>query len=150
MFNISGLLPFSFTLTTHFFITFYLAFIFFVWIDVVFFFSIFIIHFETLLPSGSPFLILPLLIPIELISYFARLLSLSIRLFANMMAGHTLLVILIFFLYTNLILNWLLLIPIIVIHLIYFMECGVAVLQVYVFVVLSYLYLTDTISYPSH
>jgi len=48
-------------------------------------------HFlELFLPSGIPFVLIPLLVPIELISYSFRIVSLSVRLFANMLAGHTL------------------------------------------------------------
>jgi len=67
-----------------------------------------------------------------------------------MMSGHTLLVILGGFLWLGLSGNILILIPLIIIHLIFLMEIGVAFLQIYVFISLSILYLQDTISYDTH
>ena len=102
------------------------------------------------MPTGAPNLILFLLVPVEILSYVSRIFSLSIRLFANMMSGHTLLVILITFLYAGLSLNVFIALPFIVIHLIFFMEIGVALLQVYVFITLSSLYLNDVNNPHSH
>lgn len=102
------------------------------------------------LPSGTPIIILPLIVPIELLSYFSRILSLSIRLFANMMSGHTLMVILGGFIFLGLSGNLLILIPFSILHLIFLMEIGVAFLQVYVFLVLSTLYLQDIKSADAH
>ena len=109
-------------------------------------------HFFSLfLPSGAPMVIAPFLVIIELISYVARVFSLAIRLFANMMAGHTLLKILIGFSYliivdslTN---NWPLffvgLIPFFLVYIITFLEVAIALLQAYVFTVLLCLYIKD-------
>jgi len=89
-----GLIPFSFTATSHIVITFFLALVF----NLSFIFLGFSLHglkFLTLfVPSGVPNALKPLLVVIELISYLIRTFSLSLRLFANMMAGHTLLLIL--------------------------------------------------------
>ena len=91
LFNVFGLVPYFFTITSHVVVTFALSLIFFVGVNVLSirlhglkFFSLFV-------PSGAPALIRPFLVYIEMISYFARVFSLSIRLFANMTAGHTLL-----------------------------------------------------------
>jgi len=95
--NIMGLIPFSFTLTSSFIITFFLALTHFIGINILGL----VFHrwnlMNLFLPSGAPLLITPLLVLIEIVSYFARVFSLSIRLFANMMSGHALLKILIGF-----------------------------------------------------
>lgn len=92
--NLVGLTPFAFTLTSHIIITFTLALAFNIGFAFVglFFHKL---HFFTLFaPKGVPSLLLPLIIVIEVVSYLIRTFSLSLRLFANMMAGHTLLQIL--------------------------------------------------------
>lgn len=99
--NIFGLIPYSFTITSAFIITFSIALIILYVINIL---AIYINGFFRFigffLPSGTPLMIALLLVFIEIISYIARLFSLSIRLFANMMAGHTLLKILIGFSFT--------------------------------------------------
>jgi ATP synthase subunit 6 len=99
--NLIGIIPFTFTITSSFALTFFYSLIVFILINITGIFrSGFLNFFVIFLPSGTPLNITFLLILIELISYFARLFSLSIRLFANMMAGHTLLKILIGFSFT--------------------------------------------------
>jgi ATP synthase subunit 6 len=96
--NFFGLFPFYYTLTSSFLITFSIAFILFNIINIIVIYRIGFFQITNLfLPAGTPIQIGFLLVFIEFVSYFARLLSLSIRLFANMMAGHTLLKILIGF-----------------------------------------------------
>jgi len=96
--NIIGLVPFSFTITSSFIITFSFPFIYFIVINIFAIYNKgFYSFFSMFFPAGSPVQIAPLLVLIELVSYIARVSSLSIRLFANMMAGHTLLKILIGF-----------------------------------------------------
>jgi F-type H+-transporting ATPase subunit a len=89
--NLIGLLPFAFTFTSHIVVTFALAAIVFVLITVV----ALMIHgthfFSYFFPEGAPKALAPLIIPIELISYLSRPVSLSVRLFANMVAGHVML-----------------------------------------------------------
>lgn len=89
--NMLGMLPYSFTFTSHIAVTFALAAVVFTLTTVVaimlhgtHFFSYFV-------PQGAPKVLLPLIVPIEIISYLSRLVSLSVRLFANMMAGHVML-----------------------------------------------------------
>jgi len=89
--NLIGLVPYSFTLTSHLIVTFALAIAIFLGINIICvrihgleFFSLFF-------PSGTSLILGLLLVPIEIISYVFRPISLGIRLFANMMAGHTLL-----------------------------------------------------------
>jgi F-type H+-transporting ATPase subunit a len=86
--NLIGLFPYSFTYTSHIAVTFALALTVFVlttavaiWIHGFHFFSYFV-------PEGAPKLLIPLLVLIEVVSYLSRLISLPVRLFANMMAGH--------------------------------------------------------------
>ena len=85
------MIPYSFTITSHIFITFSLALTLFIGINIIAL-KIHRLHFfGFFLPSGIHFALAPLLVPIELVSYIARVFSLAIRLFANMMSGHTLL-----------------------------------------------------------
>jgi F-type H+-transporting ATPase subunit a len=91
MANLVGLMPYGFTITSHLFTTFFFSFSIFVFListglllQGTKFFLLFV-------PTGVPPALLPFLIVIEVISYFARALSLAVRLFANMMAGHSLL-----------------------------------------------------------
>ncbi len=86
--NLLGLLPFSFTYTSHIAVTFSLALVVIVLTTVVAL-RIHGLHFFTyFFPDGAPKLLAPLIIPVEVISYLSRPVSLSIRLFANMVAGH--------------------------------------------------------------
>ena len=92
--NFLGMIPYSFTVTSHLIVTFSMALAIFIGINILgilkngrHFLSLFF-------PPGAPLALAPLLVFIELISYVFRVLSLSIRLFANLMSGHTLLKIL--------------------------------------------------------
>jgi F-type H+-transporting ATPase subunit a len=89
--NLLGMLPFAFTFTSHIAVTFALAAVVFIVVTVV----ALVIHgmhfFSYFFPEGAPKLLAPLIIPIELISYLSRPVSLSVRLFANMVAGHVML-----------------------------------------------------------
>ncbi|MCA3378014.1 MAG: F0F1 ATP synthase subunit A [Roseomonas sp.] len=89
--NLLGMLPYAFTFTSHIAVTFALAMIVFVLITVVAI-SIHGMHFFSyFFPEGAPKVLAPLIIPIEVISYLSRPVSLSVRLFANMVAGHVML-----------------------------------------------------------
>jgi len=89
--NMLGMIPYSFTFTSHIIVTFSLA------VLVLFFVTIigFARHgwrfFRLFCPENTPIFIIPLLVPIEIMSYLTRTVSLSIRLFANMIAGHAML-----------------------------------------------------------
>jgi F-type H+-transporting ATPase subunit a len=87
--NLVGLIPYVFTFTSHIIATFTVAMLVFAFITIL---GI-VLHgarfFGLFAPSGVPKYLLPLLIPVEIISYLTRPISLSVRLFANMMAGHT-------------------------------------------------------------
>jgi len=92
--NLLGMIPYSFTVTSHIVITLAFSMLTFIGINIIGF-RIHGFHlFSLFLPSGAPLVLAPLLIPIELVSYSFRLISLALRLFANMMSGHCLLKIL--------------------------------------------------------
>lgn len=148
--NLLGLIPFTFTTTSH--ISFTLTFSLLTFFTATYlslnkhgveFFSLF-------LPANTPIVIVPFLIIIEIISYFARLFSLAIRLFANMMSGHTLLHILAKF--GGIMLGfgggWILggFIPVCIVFIIFFLEASIAILQSYVFSILFCIYLGDGIN----
>jgi F-type H+-transporting ATPase subunit a len=141
--NLLGLLPYSFTFTSHIAITFTLAMIVFIGVTLIgiarhglHFFSLFV-------PSGVPAFIYPILVPIEVISYLSRPVSLSIRLFANMTAGHTMMKVFAgFIIPLGFIGGWA---PFAVDVALTGFEFLVAFLQAYVFAVLTCLYLNDSI-----
>jgi ATP synthase subunit 6 len=147
--NILGMIPYSFTITSHIVVTFALSLAFFTGINVVAFRTHGLHFFSLFLPAGAPLVMAPFLVPIELLSYFIRVLSLAIRLFANMMAGHCLLKILAGFGWTMLTMGGLMsiasLAPFIVVFAITGLEIAIALLQAYVFAILICLYLKDAI-----
>jgi len=87
--NMLGMLPYSFTVTSHLIVTFALAAVVFILVTLVGFIYHGVGFLELFVPSGVPAVMLPLLVVIELISYLTRPVSLSVRLFGIMMAGHT-------------------------------------------------------------
>lgn len=148
-FNLIGIIPYAFTVTSHIIVTFTLSFALFFGINLRFLLDVKIKFFNLFLPDGAPIIIIPFLVIIEIISYFTRMFSLSIRLFANIMAGHTLLKILINFSFIIFlkIPTWLLslvgLFPFLLVVIIVFLEVAIAFLQAYVFTVLLCLYIKD-------
>lgn len=146
--NIFGLIPYTFTLTSSFIVTFFLAATHFIGINIIGFYKLKWNFFNLFLPSGVPLFIAPFLVMIELISYVAKVFSLSIRLFANMMSGHALLKILIGFSWTMLsvtggVFYGIAIFPWLIVTLIMFLELLIAFLQAYVFVVLIAIYIND-------
>src|SRR3546814_198352 len=89
--NLLGMLPYSFTFTSHIIVTFALALLVFIGVTILAIVKHGLHFFTFFVPPGAPIAMWPLLIPIEVISYLSRPISLSVRLFANMLAGHTLL-----------------------------------------------------------
>lgn len=145
--NYIGLFPFTFTVTSHIIVTFVLAII-------VFFVTTLVgiykhgFHFLRLFfPKDLPLIVAPILIPIEIISYLSRPISLSIRLFANMVAGHTMIKIFAGFAVILASSGFLpaALLPIITNTAIVLFECLIAFLQAYVFTMLTCIYLNDTL-----
>ncbi|MBL9029104.1 MAG: F0F1 ATP synthase subunit A [Caedimonas sp.] len=86
--NLWGMVPYSFTFTSHIVVTFALAITVFISVTVIGFMKHGLKFFRLFFPEGVPLAIAPILIPIEIIAYLFRPVTLSIRLFANMMAGH--------------------------------------------------------------
>lgn len=147
--NLIGMIPYSFTITSHIFITFSLALTLFLGINIIAIKQHKLHFLGFFLPNGIHLALAPLLVPIELVSYIARVFSLAIRLFANMMSGHTLLKIIAGFAWTMLsfggIWYFLHLFPLTIIIAVTILELGIAILQAYVFTILICLYLNDAI-----
>lgn len=142
--NLFGMLPYSFTVTSHISVTFALAMMVFLLVTILGF-ALHGLHFLSLfLPKGTPWWLAPLMILIELFAYLARPISLSLRLAANMVAGHVLLKVMAGFVVSMAIYLKFLPIPFIVI-LVGF-EIFVAILQAYIFTILSCVYLNDAIN----
>ena len=146
--NLIGMLPFSFTWTSHIIVTFAISFFIFLAVTIIAIFKHGIIKFLGFFaPAGVPKLMLLLLIPIEIISYISRPISLSVRLFANMMAGHTLLKVIggfVFVLGANTFIVGAIL-PISFLVALTGLEIVIAFLQAYVFAILTCLYINDAI-----
>lgn len=142
--NLLGLMPYSFTITTQLVVNFTLAFSIFFGLTLFGFWFHGLNFIKFFIPSGVPVFLIPVLFLIELVSYCIRPLSLSARLFANLLAGHTLLNILSSF---GLIIlkNYpiLFIIPFIFIFFIIVLEFCIAFIQAYVFLLLSLIYLGD-------
>jgi len=88
--NMLGMVPYSFTFTSHIAVTFAMAMVVFIGVTILGFAKHGIKFFTFFVPPGVPVWMWPLMIPIEIISYLSRPVSLAMRLFANMLAGHTL------------------------------------------------------------
>jgi len=140
--NLLGMLPYSFTFTSHIIVTFALAAVVFVLVTVVALMRHGLHFFSYFFPSGAPVATAPLIIPIEILSYLSRPVSLSIRLFANMMAGHTMLKVFAIFTVAMGVFGVL---PLAVNVALIGFEVLVAILQAYVFTILTCLYLHDAI-----
>jgi F-type H+-transporting ATPase subunit a len=140
--NLLGMIPYAFTFTSHIVVTFAMAIVIFIGVTVIGIFRHGLRFLTLFVPHGVPKALLVLLIPIELLSYLIRPLTLSIRLFANMLAGHTMLAIFASFVVAMGLLG---VIPLAVDIALMFLELLVAVLQAYVFAILTSLYLRDAI-----
>lgn len=147
--NLVGLIPYSFTITSSFVVTFFLALSHFIGINIIGLFKHKWKITNLFLPSGVPLAIAPFLIIIELVSYIAKVFSLSIRLFANMMSGHALLKILIGFSWSLLTAGSIYILvaifPWIIVTIIMFLEALIAFLQAYVFTILVTIYINDVL-----
>ena len=89
--NMVGMLPYSFTVTSHIIVTLIMALFIFIAVTIIGFLKHGFKYLSIFVPSGVPAVLMPLITIIEIISYLSRPVSLSVRLFANMMAGHTML-----------------------------------------------------------
>ena len=140
--NLIGLIPYSFTFTSHIIVTFGIAMAVFVGVTIIGFVKHGWRFFGLLLPQGVPWYIAPLLVPIELLSYFTRPVSLSLRLFANMTAGHTMLKVFAGFVAAIGMFGF---VPLIFVAALTGLEFLIACLQAYVFTILSCIYLNDAL-----
>ena len=142
--NMIGMLPYSFTVTSHIIVTFVLASFVFIGVTIIGFIKHGFKYLKLFVPSGVPMLLLPLIVIIEIISYLSRPVSLSVRLFANMMAGHTMLKVFGGFVISlGLLGGWL---PLSFSVALTGLEILVAFLQAYVFAILTCIYLNDALN----
>jgi F-type H+-transporting ATPase subunit a len=141
--NLWGMIPYSFTFTSHIIVTFAMALVIFIGVTLIAI-AKHKLHFLTFfMPPGVPMYMAPLLIPIEIISYLSRPISLSVRLFANMLAGHTLLKVFAGFVISlGIAAGWL---PLVFIVALTGLEIVIAFLQAFVFAILTCLYLNDAL-----
>ena len=148
--NLIGLVPYSFTITSHLIVTFILSFSIFIGAIIICISKHKAQMFSIFLPGNTSFGLALLLVPIELISYVFKPISLGVRLFANLMAGHTLLKVIVGFAWSMLLLenfmSFMHLVPLLVLVILMGLELGVAVIQAYVFTVLMCIYLNESIN----
>lgn len=140
--NLLGLVPWSFTVTSHIIVTFALALVVFIGVTIIGFVKHGAHFLRLFVPEGVPPVLLLLLVPIEILSYFIRPFTLSIRLFANMLAGHTMLAIFGGFAAS---VGLFAIFPVGINIALVGLELLVAVLQAYVFAILTCLYLRDAL-----
>ena len=148
--NLIGLIPYSFTITSHLIVTFALSFPIFIGVVIIGVQRHKINMLSVFLPANTSIGLGLLLVPIELISYIFKPISLGVRLFANLMAGHTLLKVIVGFAWSMLLLEDLMsvlhIIPLLILVILMGLELGVAMIQAYVFTVLTCIYLNDSIN----
>ncbi len=151
--NMLGMLPIAFTVTSHIIVTFALAITVFIGVTL----TGFVLHgprfLKVFVPSGVPIALLPLVVAIEVISYFSRPISHSVRLFANMLAGHIMLKVFAGFVLTFMAMGAVgfvgMILPLFMIVALTALEFLVAALQAYVFTILTCMYLHDAL-HPGH
>lgn len=142
--NLLGLLPKSFTVTSHISVTLALAVGVFLFVTILGFAKNGIGYLKLFVPSGVPLLLLPLIVMIEVVSYMMRPISLSVRLFANMLAGHILMkVIAGFVIGLGIVGGWA---PFAFMVGFTGFEVVVAILQAFIFALLTCIYLNDAIN----
>lgn len=141
--NLLGMVPYSFTYTSHIIVTGALALTVFALATGVGIVRHGLHFFSLFLPKGLPWALMPLIVVIEVISYLSRPISLSVRLFANMVAGHTMLKVFAgFSVMLGVVLGVL---PMVVNVALYGLEIMIAFIQAYVFAILTCIYLKDAI-----
>ena len=140
--NLFGMIPYSFTFTSHIVVTFTMALVVFIGVTIIAIAKHKLHFFSFFMPPGVPIVMAPLLVPIEIISYLSRPISLSVRLFANMLAGHTLLKVFAGFVIS---LGALGIFPLAFVVALTGLEIVIALLQAFVFTILTCLYLNDAL-----
>lgn len=141
--NMLGMLPYSFTFTSHVIVTFALAMVVFVGVTILGFVKHGVHFFSFFVPPGVSVVLWPLMIPIEIISYLSRPISLSVRLFANLTAGHTMLKVFAGFIISLGVVGGVL--PLAFVVALTGLEFLIAFLQAYVFTILTCFYIKDAI-----
>ena len=142
--NMFGMIPYTFTVTSHIIVTFVLAAFIFIGVTIIGFIKHGFGYLKLFVPSGVPVVLLPLIVVIEIISYLSRPISLSVRLFANMMAGHTMMKVFGGFVISlGIVGGWL---PLSFSVALTGLEILVAFLQAYVFAILTCIYLNDALN----
>ena len=142
--NMFGMIPYTFTVTSHIIVTFVLAAFIFIGVTIVGFAKHGFGYLKLFVPSGVHAVLLPLIVVIEVISYLSRPVSLSVRLFANMMAGHTMMKVFGGFVISlGIVGGWL---PLSFSVALTGLEILVAFLQAYVFAILTCIYLNDALN----
>jgi ATP synthase subunit 6 len=148
--NLLGIVPYSFTVTSHLIVTITLALAIYIGKLILGFRLHGIKLFGILLPGGAPIAMAPFLVLIEFISFNITVVSLSVRLFANIIAGHILLKVLAGFAWTIAMAGGALLVlhrvPIVVLFILLGLELGVAIVQAYVFALLTCIYISDILA----
>ena len=151
--NMFGMVPYFFTVTSHIIVTFALSMLVFLTVVIYGFVKNGPKFLKLFVPSGVPGYILPIVAPIEFISFMSRPISLSVRLFGNVLAGHITLKVFTGFIVTMSSLGFLGILgsalPLIMAIAITGLEFLVGAVQAYVFAVLTCMYLNDAI-HPSH
>jgi F-type H+-transporting ATPase subunit a len=146
--NMIGMIPYSFIVTSHIIITFALAIVVFIGVTIVGFAKNGTGFLKLFVPSGVPVALLPLIVVIELISYLTRPITLSVRLFANMLAGAVMLKVFAgFVIMLGVLGGWL---PLLFMVAFTALKLLVAFLQAYVFAILSCIYLNDALHADQH
>jgi F-type H+-transporting ATPase subunit a len=138
------MIPYTFTVTSHIIVTFVFAAFIFIGVTVIRYIKHGFGYLKLIVPSGVPTVLLPLIVVIEIISYLSRPVSLSVRLFANMMAGHTMMKVFGGFVISlGIVGGWL---PLSFSVALTGLEILVAFLQAYVFAILTCIYLNDALN----
>ena len=140
--NLLGMIPYAFAFTSHVIIIFGLAAVVFIGVTIVGFARHGVHYLRMFFPHGAPLATAIILVPIELISYFSRPFSLTIRLFANMTVGHIILKVMGGFVVALGVFG---IVPMAFLGGVTVLEFGIAVLQAYVFTILACIYLHDAI-----
>ena len=148
--NCIGMVPYTFTFTSHLVVTATLAMVVFVMVTLLGFIKHGFHFFAKFVPKGVPAALMPLMIPLEIISYFIRPVSLSVRLFANIMAGHTMLKVFAGFIVMMAgamgVVGYLVgLLPLALVVVLVGFEFFVAFIQAYVFALLTVIYIQDSL-----
>jgi F-type H+-transporting ATPase subunit a len=141
--NLLGLIPYSFTVTSHIAVTFAMALVVFIGVTIIGFIRHGLHFFSLFMPEGVPLWLAPLVIPIEIFAYLIRPVSLSVRLAANMTAGHVAMKVIAGFVIIFPIIS---LVPFVLVTVLVGFEIFVAILQAYIFSILSCVYLNDAIN----